>query len=89
MSIAKVVFKLKSDIRIGLGILRTFNEEVAYLGIQHPLIICDQNLMDSDYFKEVESGIKSFAINGRFLSGHILKDTKTCLLLAQFAKNNN
>jgi len=68
LSIAKVVFKLKSDIRIGLGILRTFNEEVAYLGIQHPLIICDQNLMDSDYFKEVESGIKSFAINGRFLS---------------------
>ena len=62
-----MVFKLKSDIRIGLGILRDFDEEVAYLCIQRPLIICDQNLMDSDYFKEVVSGIKSFAKKGRFL----------------------
>ena len=36
-----------------------------------------------------EDAEKLILMNGRFLSGHILKDTKTCLLLAQFAKNNN
>ncbi len=63
-------FRLNSDIRIGLGILENFCDEVSHLRMESPLVICDQNLVTSGYFKRLLPSLSKFAANGTL---HFLK----------------
>lgn len=63
-------FKLKSDIKIGLGILKNFSNDISNLNILKPLILCDENILSSKYFIELKPIFDDFSKNGLF---HILK----------------
>lgn len=64
-----LTFRLRSDIKIGSGILKNFEDEVLSLNIHKPLILCDENLLSSDYFKKLRSQFNKFSSNGIF---HVL-----------------
>ena len=76
----KINFKLKSDIRIGLGILENFNDEISHLNIEKPLILCDQNLLSTKYFKKIGASIQTFASKGKFLPLKLLGEPSYELL---------
>ncbi len=59
-------FKLKSDVKIGLGILKGFTDEVSPLNILKPLILCDENLLTSEYFIGLKPIFENFSKNGLF-----------------------
>lgn len=59
-------FKLRSDIKIGLGILENFTNEISSLNISKPLILCDENLLSSDYFINLKPSFDDFSKDGLF-----------------------
>lgn len=63
----KISFKLRSDIVIKLGLLKTFTTEVEALNLKRPLIIWDRNLENSEYFETIKPELVSFSANGSFM----------------------
>ncbi|MDC0151498.1 iron-containing alcohol dehydrogenase [Paracoccaceae bacterium] len=62
----KISFRLKSEVRIGLGVLKHFKDEASALNIVNPLILCDHNLLDTEYFKTIKFEFQSFGDNSTF-----------------------
>ncbi len=63
----KISFRLRSDIVIKLGLLKTFTTEVEALNLKRPLIIWDRNLENSEYFETIKPELESFSANGSFM----------------------
>ena len=63
----KISFRLRSDIVIKLGLLKTFTTEVEALNLKRPLIIWDRNLENSEYFETIKPELVSFSANGSFM----------------------
>ena len=59
-------FRLRSDIKIGLGILENFHNEVAALKISKPLILCDENVLSSEYFIKLKPIFNHYSKEGLF-----------------------
>ena len=59
-------FRLRSDIKIGSGLLCNFFEEVGVLNISKPLILCDVNIMEGDYFIKIKPLLEKYCIDGIF-----------------------
>ena len=57
-------FRLRSDFRIGLGILENFHKEVSSLSIAKPLILCDENIVSSEYFIKLKPIFEKYSENG-------------------------
>ena len=60
-------FKLKSDIVIGLGLLKNFTVEVEALNLKRPLIIWDRNIDKSEYFEIIKPQLEDFAVDGELM----------------------
>ena len=63
----KISFRLRSDIVIKLGLLKTFTTEVEALNLKRPLIIWDRNLENTEYFEIIKPGLVKFAADGMFV----------------------
>ena len=59
-------FRLRSDIKIGNGVLSNFTEEVANINISRPLILCDENIMAGDYFLKIKPLLDEYCLDGIF-----------------------
>ena len=59
-------FRLRSDIKIGCGLLRDINEHISDFETLRPLIICDNNIVGSDYFNIIKPELDKILSNGVF-----------------------
>ena len=62
-----ISFRLRSDVVIELGLLRTFLSQVETLNFKRPLIIWDKNLKNSDYFESIQPQLEEFSVDGAFI----------------------
>ena len=62
-----ISFRLRSDVVIELGLLRTFLSQVERLNFKRPLIIWDKNLKNSDYFESIQPQLEQFSVDGAFI----------------------
>ena len=63
----KISFKLRSDIVVKIGLLKTFVTEIEVLNLKKPLIIWDRNLENSEYFRIIKPELEKFAVDGTFM----------------------
>ena len=56
----KISFKLRSDIVVKIGLLKTFITEIEVLNLKKPLIIWDRNLENSEYFRIIKPELEKF-----------------------------
>jgi len=88
----KVSFRLKSDIVIEIGLLKTFIQQVESLNFKKPLVLWDGNLKSSDYFNSIRPQLEEFSSKGVFTpinlegepSYELLSDLLTKLKVKKF-----
>ena len=59
-------FRLKSDIKIGCGILKDIRDHITQTQASRPLIICDSNIIDTKYFNSIKPQLDKIIKNGLF-----------------------
>lgn len=62
-----ISFRLRSDIVIELGLLKTFMHQVEALNFKRPLIVWDKNLENTEYFELIRPQLEEFSVDGAVL----------------------